>query len=128
MPFRIECKYKSRTESLKTRSMAIISRVIFLFELLKSTQAFFNDLMNAVGATEKKCILPDTWTEWVVDGSCGTVTRTRSYKYYMCEHFFFVNHSFLKYILQPELPASHGSVISRLESKMMNYLYQLVVS
>ena len=35
---------------------------------------------------QNKCILENSWTEWVEQGTCGEVTRTRSYKYYMCEY------------------------------------------
>ena len=63
-------------------------RVKFLFVLLKSNEAFFEDLADAVAdavAPEHECILPNTWTEWVEHGTCETVTRKRNYKYYMCE-------------------------------------------
>ena len=101
----------------------ISKKVIFLFVFLKSTQAFFDYI-----APLEECILPNTWTQWVGDGSCETVIRTRSYKYYMCEHLFSQKAFNFKIFLQPELPACHGSVISRLESKQINYFYHLVVS
>ena len=101
----------------------ISSRVIFLFGLLKSTKA----LLDAV-LPEKKCVLPDTWTQWVEDGSCGTVTRTRSYKYYMCEHLISQKAFNFKIFLQPDLPACHGSVISRLKPKEINNFCHLAVS
>ena len=61
-------------------------KIILLVGLFKSSEALLNPaLINAV-APPNKCILPDTWTEWAEQGTCGAVTRTRSYKYYMCEY------------------------------------------
>ena len=63
----------------------IFKRVIFFFVLLISSEAF--DIVGAVVdavAPEHECKLT-TWTEWGEQGTCGRVTRTRSYDYYMCE-------------------------------------------
>ena len=98
--------------------MKISKRVKILFVLLKSIKALFD---------EHECRLTQ-WTQWAGDGSCGTVTRTRSYTYYMCEYLITQKQISFKILLQPELPACHGSVISRFESKQMNRSYHLVVS
>ena len=58
-------------------------KIILLVGLFKTSESF--DLLDAE-LPEHKCILPNTWTEWVEQGTCGEVTRTRSYKYYMCEY------------------------------------------
>ena len=98
----------------------ISKRVIFLFVLLKSIKALFD---------EHECPLPNTWTEWTEpDGSCGTVTRTRSYGYYMCQYLITKKKFNFKIFLQPSLPACHGLVISRDEPYTMNWFYHLVVS
>ena len=60
-------------------SMVKILKIeIFFFVLLKSSEGFIE---------ESECQLT-AWTEWAEDGgTCGTVTRTRSYQYYMGEFF-----------------------------------------
>ena len=65
----------------------ILKKVILLFVLLKSTEAIvdlLNDAVNAV-APLSECILPNTWTEWIEEGTCGRITRKRFYRFYMCE-------------------------------------------
>ena len=34
----------------------------------------------------EKCIVQNSWTEWVEQDTCGEVTRTRNYKYFHCEY------------------------------------------
>ena len=58
--------------------------VIIAFLLFKSSRALFE-----LG----KCILPNTWTGWEEQGTCGEITQKRSYKYYMCEFWIYENHS-----------------------------------
>ena len=59
-------------------------QIILLVGLFKSSKAIAANLDAILPL--KKCLLPNTWTEWVEQGTCGEVTRTRSYKYYMCEY------------------------------------------
>ena len=81
----------------------IIKKEILLFVLFKSSRAFFD---------ERKCILLNTWTEWVEQGSCGWITRKRSYKYYMCQYAILKKRCD-KIFLKPELSALIGSVITK---------------
>ena len=61
-------------------------KILLLVGLFKSSESFPDlEVLDAI-APEEKCILQNTWTEWVEQGTCGEVTRTRSYKYYMCEY------------------------------------------
>ena len=63
----------------------IIKRAIFLFVLFKSSKAFLDAIVDTV-LPEHKCILPNTWTAWMDQGTCEKVTRIRRYKYYKCEY------------------------------------------
>ena len=44
--------------------------------------------------SKNKCILKDSWTQWVGAGTCGEVTRTRSYQYSYCEYKISFNFEF----------------------------------
>ena len=89
----------------------IFKRVIFLFVLLIPTKAWNPlDVVTAVAdavVPEHECPL-STWTEWDEQGTCGRVTRTRSYNYYMCEFEILRKHLSCEIFLKPELPALTG--------------------
>ena len=70
--------------------LRIFEKVIFIV-FFKSSEGFdfIVDSVNALADTvipEHECILPNTWTPWMEHGTCESVTRTRNYKYYMCEY------------------------------------------
>ena len=66
--------------------MLKIFEKVICFVLFKSSEAnFLLDIVDAV-APEHKCILPNTWTAWMDQGTCEKVTRIRRYKYYKCEY------------------------------------------
>ena len=64
--------------------LRIFENAIF-FAFFKSSEANLINLADAL-VPERKCMLPNTWTEWIEHGTCESVTRIRSYKYYMCKY------------------------------------------
>ena len=63
-------------------------QIILLVGLFTPSESFFDAIEDAISIVSplSECILPNTWTQWVEHGTCGEVTRTRNYKYYMSEY------------------------------------------
>ena len=60
-------------------------QIILLVGLFKSSEAY-----------STKCILPNTTTEWVEQGTCGEVYRIRTYEYYISSEYDILQKNWVK--------------------------------
>ena len=106
-------------------------QIILLVGLFTPSESFLDAIVDSISPLSE-CILPNSWTAWVEQGTCGEVIRKRTYRYFIREYEILQKKMGYKIFLKPTCPAvrvvQSGSWTTRLEMKQIKFKNHLVVS